>query len=256
MFLHADHFLGGGNGVDGHVIVAAVFQDDQTAMDAIEDQVESKVAVSHGYDGIDSVGIAATDEVAKLLVDAFDLFAIVEVGLNFRDFFGNQVANSAEFFVAEGIRGALLENHFAAFKHRTFRNQDDGIATGIATTIVAEQFGELFDIEFVFGDDTTIGGASHGGKHGGKTGVAAEDFEDHETLVRTRRGAESVGHLNGARDAGAKADAVVGARDVVVHGLGNSNDANAFLVQTDSVTEGVVTADGNHVFDAEPGQGL
>jgi len=47
-------------------------------------------------------------------------------------------------------------------------------------------------------------------------------------------GAEAVDHLNGARDAGAEADAVVGAGDVVVHGLGNADDFEAFLVEADT----------------------
>ena len=70
--------------------------------------------------------------------------------------------------------------------------------------------------------------------------------------MRAGRSAQTVGHLNGACDAGAEADAVVGAGDVVVHGLGNGDDFDSFLVQTNAIAERVVTADGNHVVNAEP----
>jgi len=112
----------------------------------------------------------------------------------------------------------------------------------------------MLDIEFVFGNDAAIGGTGHGGKHGGEAGVAAEDFEDHEALVGAGGGAQAVDHLDGARDARAEADTVVGAGDVIVHGLGNANDLEAFLVEANAVAEGVVAADGDKRVDAEPGE--
>src|SRR5439155_10978249 len=102
--------------------------------------------------------------------------------------------------------------------------------------------------------DTAIGGASHGGKHGSETGVAAKDFENHEAFVRAGGSAQAVDHLNGAGDAGAEADAIVRARDVIVHGLGNADDLEALFVETNAVAEGIVAADGNESVDAEPGE--
>ena len=94
--------------------------------------------------------------------------------------------------------------------------------------------------------------ASHGGKHRRKSGVAPEHFQHQKAFVRAGRRSQIVGQLNGARDAGAEPDAVVGARNVVVHGLGNRNDFKAFFVQAHAVAESVVAPDRHHVINAEP----
>src|SRR5260370_25158595 len=112
----------------------------------------------------------------------------------------------------------------------------------------------MLDIKFGVGDDGAIGGASHCGKHGGEAGVAAEDFEDHEALVRAGGSTEAIDHLDGAGDAGAEADAVVGAGDIVVHGLGNADDFEALFVKANAIAERVVAADGDESIDAKPGE--
>ena len=72
--------------------------------------------------------------------------------------------------------------------------------------------------------------------------------------MRAGGSAEAVDHLNGARDAGAEADAVVGAGDVVVHRFRNADNFEAFLVETNAVAEGVVATDGDKGINAEPGE--
>src|SRR5438046_1287627 len=128
------------------------------------------------------------------------------------------------------------------------------VLAGILAAIGNQQFGEAFDIEFEFGNHAAIGRACHGGKHGGEAGVAAEDFQHHEPLVGAGGGAQAIHHLNRARDASAEADAIVGARNVVVHGLGNADDFEAFFVQTNAVAQCVVAADGNERVNSQPGQ--
>jgi hypothetical protein len=61
-----------------------------------------------------------------------------------------------------------------------------------------------------------------------------------------------VGHLNGTCDTGAETDAVVGARYVVVHGLGDRDDSDPLLVEPGGVGEGVVSADGDERVHTEP----
>src|SRR6266852_6443320 len=112
----------------------------------------------------------------------------------------------------------------------------------------------MLDIEFVFRNDAAIGGTGHSGKHGGEAGVASENFEDHETLVGAGGSAEAVDHLNGARDAGAEADAVVGAGDVVVHRFRDADNFETLLVQANSIAERVIAADGDERINAEPGE--
>ena len=60
-----------------------------------------------------------------------------------------------------------------------------------------------------------------------------------------------MGQLDGAGDAGAEADAVVGARHVVVHRLRNGHDVDALGMEPVGVAEGVVAADGDEGVDAE-----
>ena len=155
-----------------------------------------------------------------------------------------------------GVGGFAFENHFAAFEHGSFRDQDDRVAAGILAAVGNQQFAETFDIEFIFGNDTAIRGAGHGGKHGGETRVPAEDFDDHETLMGAGGSAEAVNHLNCACNAGAEADTVVGARDVVVHGLGDADNFESFFVETNAVAQGVIAADGNQRVNTEPGKVL
>src|SRR6266849_136406 len=112
----------------------------------------------------------------------------------------------------------------------------------------------MLDIEFVLRNDAAIGSTGHGRKHGGKTRVAAKDFDNHETLVGAGGGAQAVDHLNGARDAGAETDAVIGAGDIIVHGLGNTDDFEAFLVKTNTVAKCVVASDGDQSVDTQPGE--
>src|SRR5580658_1974911 len=97
--------------------------------------------------------------------------------------------------MAIGIRGLALKNHFAPFEHGTFGNQYGGVAAGVLIAVVDQKLGEALDIESVLGDNATVGGAGHGGEHRGVTGVAAENFDDHETLMRARGGAEVIDKL-------------------------------------------------------------
>jgi len=252
LLFYVDEFLGSSDGADGRVVVAAFFEDDQAAESFIEDEVQREVAVSHRHDGIEGVGIAGADQVAEFLADDFDFLAFVEFGGTILHFFGDDVADTAKLLVAVGVGFATFEDHFAAFEHGAFGNQDRGVVAGIFVAVGDQALGEIVDVEFVFGDDAAVRGSGHSGKHGGEASVAAENFEDQETFVRAGRGAQIVGELNGAGDAGAETDTVIGAGDVVVHGLGDGDDFETFLVQPHAVAEGVIAADGNHVVDAEP----
>jgi hypothetical protein len=65
------------------------------------------------------------------------------------------------------------------------------------------------------------------------------------------RCAQPVRQLDGARDAGAEADAVVGAVHIVVHRLRDADDVYPFVVQTLAVTERVVASDRNQNVDSD-----
>src|SRR5690606_19001118 len=107
------------------------------------------------------------------------------------------------------------------------------------------------DVEGVLGDHAAVGGAGHGGEEGGEAGVSPEDLDDEEALVGSGGGAQPVGQLDGAGHARAEPDAVVGAGDVVVHGLRDRDDADALGVQALGVAQGVVSADRDEDVDPE-----
>ena len=60
-----------------------------------------------------------------------------------------------------------------------------------------------------------------------------------------------VGQFDRACDASAEADAVVRARYVVVHRLGNRENLDPFLVQSLSIAQRIVTPDRNQVVDVQ-----
>src|SRR6266436_249091 len=254
LFLDIHDFLGGGDRFKRNVVVVAVLEDNETPADFFQEEIESEIAIGHGGNGVNGVGIAAAHEIAELLINDVDFLAIVEFGGSFSNFFADDFADSTKLFVPVGIGAFAFEDHFATFVYGAFGDQDDGVAAGILAAVGSEQFGEMFDIEFVLRNDAAIGGTGHGGKHGGETRVPAEDLNHHETLVRAGRGAETVDHLNGACDAGAEADAVVGAGNIIVHGLGNADDFEAFFVEANAVAKRVVSADGDESVDAQPSE--
>src|SRR5215467_68996 len=252
LFLDVDEFLGGGDGFQRNVVVVAVLEHHQTTADIFEQKVQREIAIGHRGDGVDGIRITTAHEIAELLVDDVDSLAVIEFGGDLADFFSNDVADATKFLVAKSVGFRAFKDHLAAFEHRAFRNQNDRVLAGILAAVGNEQFGEPFDVELEFGNDAAIRGASHGRQHCSEAGVATEDFQHHETLVGAGGSAQAIDHLNRARDASAEADAIVCARDVVVHGFRNADDFEAFFVETDPVTERVVAADGNERVNAKP----
>src|SRR5690349_12742110 len=112
----------------------------------------------------------------------------------------------------------------------------------------------MLDIEFEFRDNAAIGGTGHGRKHGGEPSITTENLEDHEAFVGASGSTEAVDHLNGTGNAGAEADAVVGAGDVIVHSLRNADDLEALFVEANAVAQSIVATDGNESVNAKPGE--
>jgi len=120
LLLDVDELLRGSDGFERNVVVVAILEDDEAAADFFQEQVESEIAVSHRRDGINGVGVAATDEIAEFLGDDVDFLALVKFGGDISHFFGNDIADATELFVAEGVGSFTLEHHFATFEHRAF----------------------------------------------------------------------------------------------------------------------------------------
>ena len=61
MLVHIDKFGRTGDDINRDVIVAAVFKNDESTVNPIEDQIQSEISIRHGDDGIDGVRIASSD---------------------------------------------------------------------------------------------------------------------------------------------------------------------------------------------------
>src|SRR5262249_16646859 len=84
-----------------------------------------------------------------------------------------------------------------------------------------------------------------------KAGIAAENAENADLLMRGHRGPLALDGVAGAGDRGREADAVLRVVNVVIHRLRDGNDLDAEFVELGRVAERVVTTDGNEVLDAE-----
>src|SRR5438046_6325374 len=78
------------------------------------------------------------------------------------------------------------------------------------------------------------------------------ETQNADSLVRSDSGALPLDGVAGAGDRGREADAVFGVADVVVHRLRDGNDLDAEFVELGRITERVIAADDDQVFDAEP----
>src|SRR5438046_4179470 len=78
------------------------------------------------------------------------------------------------------------------------------------------------------------------------------ETQNANSLVRADSGALPLDGIAGAGDRGREADAVLGVADVVVHGLRDGDDLDAEVVELGGVTDGVVAANGDQMFDAKP----
>ena len=254
MRVDVDDLVCGGDGFDRDIAIAAVSENHKATVDAAQEKIESNIAVGHGNDGIDDIGITAAGEIAELLVYDFDCLAVVEFSREFLHAFRDEITDAAELFVAVGVGGIAFENHLAAFEHGSFGNENDRVAAGILAAVGDEKLGQALNIEFVFRDDATIRGSRQGREHGSVTSVTAENFDDHETLVRGGGGAKTIDELECACDAGAESDAIVGAGDIIVHGFRDSDYLETFAMQAETVAKSVIASDGDERVNSEPGQ--
>ena len=151
--------------------------------------------------------------------------------------------------MAEGVRLADLGDA-AALPDGALRGDDEGVVAGVGRVVGRQDGGEVLDVVGCLRDEAAAGG-HEGGVEGREAGVATEDAEDADALVRADRGALPVDGITRPRDGRGEADAVLRALHVVVHGLGDGDEIGARVVQDLRVAERVVAADGDEVVDAQ-----
>ena len=154
--------------------------------------------------------------------------------------------------MAKHVLFLVRVNHLAlAGKGCTFGYQNDAVVGASLISVARKPFAEMLDVKGVFGDNAAVGGTGHRRQESSETRIASKDLDHQEALVAAGRGAQCVGHGDGTRDAGRETDAVIGAGNVVVHGLRQRDHRHPLLVQVDAVGKGVITANGDHRVNAE-----
>jgi len=143
------------------------------------------------------------------------------------------------------------EDHLLPFDPGPLGDEDDRVEAGVLGPVLGQQLAEPLHVEPVLGDDAAVGRSGHGREEGGETGVAAEDLDTEKALMGTGRGPQGVGQADRPGDAGAEPKAVVGAGDIVVHGLGDGDDLDALLVKGDGVAQRVIAPYGDEIIDPQ-----
>ncbi len=123
------------------------------------------------------------------------------------------------------------------------------VALGVAAL---EGVAHGVDVEGLLGDEDHGGPTGDARPRGDVPGVAAHDLDDHHPVVRLGGGVEPVDGVDGDLHGGVEAEGELGAREVVVDGLGHADDRHAELVQLVGHPQRVLAADGDEGVDAEP----
>ena len=81
--------------------------------------------------------------------------------------------------------------------------------------------------------------------HSQITGVAAHNLNDRAALVGLHGIPQLIDALDGSIGSSIKADAVIGAADIIIDGTGDTDHIDTILTEGAGATEGAVTADGD-----------
>src|SRR5215216_3653244 len=228
---------------DGHEVVAPLHQRRHEAGLAFQDGIVGHVTESQGHELVHEVRIARSQVVGEVRRDR--LFADAPL-----DLVGERFRHARLLAMAVGI-GLAVFLHLVALPRGALAEHDQRVVAWVGALLLKEQLDQLVEIDLVLRYDAPYRGGVRGVERR-KSGIAAKDAEDADSLVRTDSGALPLDGVAGAGDRGREADAVLGVADVVVHRLRDGDDLDAEFVDLGCVTERVVAADGDQVLDAEP----
>ena len=210
---------------------------------AVGQQVDRHVGERDRHHLIDGVRIARAQVVGQVRMHGLDAGAALQL-------LGKGLAHIGLVPMAIGVRLTDLAK-LAALPDGALAGDDERVAGGIEAAIVGEEVRQGVEVERRLGDDAAS--ARHVGRVPRRvTGVSAEDAEHAEALVAAEGGALAVDELLGSGHGSREADAVLGALDVVVHGLGDGDDGKSLAPEPGGVAERVVATDGHEAVDLEP----
>ena len=159
-------------------------------------------------------------------------------------------ADAAKLAVAKGVRAAAL-HHVGALESRAFGDDNHGVMAGVARAVDHHELGETADVERHLADQRPVSAGEEARDQRGLAAVAAEQLDHRDPLMAAGRRPQRMDELDAAAHGGREADAVVGAVDVIVHGLGDRHHRHAFFMEPRRIGQRVVAADRHQRVDTE-----
>ena len=220
----------------------AALDRDHPPSHAVADEIDGHVREGDRDGLIERVRVATAQVVRQLARDRLMAGAVADdIGQDLRDVRLPPVP--------EGIGHAVLRDR-SALPHRALGRDDQRVARRVAPLVLVHELHQPVEVEWRFGDEAA-GRCDVGRVQRGEAGVATEDPEHADALMRPERRALSIDELLRARDGRGEADAVLGPLNVVVHRLRHSHEAHPFAHEDLGERERVVATDRHEPIEAE-----
>ena len=168
---------------------------------------------------------------------------------------GHGQADAAQPLVSEPIHLGFGKIHGAGCGPGPFGDHDD---RGVPAPLMAFLYdvGHHLDVERVLGHQGDGGPTGHAGPSGDVAHVATHHLDDHDPVMGLGRGVEPVDGLGGYRHRRVEAEGLLGARNVVVDGLGHPDHRyEALGMGTVCDRQRAFAADDDQGIQPELGQG-
>src|SRR5215213_223635 len=161
--------------------------------------------------------------------------------------------DAPESHVSKGITTIVQRYQLVTFCTRTFSNHDHGIAWQLRSSSqridLAESRAEQLEnspvSERMFRDEDHVRLSRDSRPEREMSGVPAHHLDHLHPTMRARRCARSFEHFRDVSQRRVKTECVIGAGEIFINRLGNTNNAHALLRETGSNTERVFAAAGN-----------
>src|SRR5579864_6409749 len=209
---------------------------------AFYDGIHGHTCERESHQAIDEVGTAGAQVVSQVAYYRFFPCGALD--------FITQVFGDAHLLaMSECISFAVLL-YRVTLPLRPLRKDDERIIAWVVALVLDEQLDQVLQIDLVFGYATTHG-CDVGCVERGVAGIASEYAKDANALMRPYRGPLPVDGVHSPRNRRRKTDAVFGVANIVVHSLRDREHLHALAIKFGSVTESIVTADGDQVLKTQ-----